>query len=52
LILTDIEDWKAVVEVRARYCRGAKPVDTIIQMTRFVNPEWLVEVEANAVVAD
>ena len=52
LILTDIEDWKAVVDVRARYCREAKPVDTIMQVSRFVNPEWLVEVEADAVVAD
>ena len=51
LILTNIEDWKAVVEVRAKYCREAKPVDTIMQISRFVNPEWLVEVEADAVVA-
>ncbi len=52
LILTDIEDWQAVVDVRAKYCREAKPVDTIMQVTRFVNPDWLVEVEADAVVAD
>jgi len=52
LILTNIDDWKAVIGVRARYCRDAKPVDTIMQITRFVNHEWLVEVEADAVVAD
>ena len=52
LILTDIDVWKDVVEVRAKYCREAKPVDTIMQVTRFVNPEWLVEVEVDAVVAD
>ncbi len=52
IILTNIEDWKAVVDVRARYCRDAKPVDTIMQIERFVNPEWLVEIEADAVVAD
>jgi len=51
LILTDIDDWKAVVDVRKTYCRQAKPVDTIMQVTRFVNPEWLVEVEVDAVVA-
>lgn len=50
LLLTDIEDWKRVVEVRARYCRAAKPVDTIMAVSRFVNPDWLVEVEADAVV--
>jgi enamine deaminase RidA (YjgF/YER057c/UK114 family) len=52
LILTDIDDWQAVVDVRKRFCREAKPVDTIVQVTRFVNPEWLVEVEVDAVVAD
>ena len=52
IILTDIDDWKSVIDVRAKYCREAKPVDTIMQITRFVNPDWLVEVEADAVVAD
>lgn len=52
IILTDINDWKSVIEVRARFCREAKPVDTIMQVTRFINPEWLVEVEADAVVAN
>lgn len=52
LILTDIEDWKAAVEVRKRFCRAAKPVDTIMQVSRFVNPEWLVEIEVDAVVGD
>ncbi len=52
IILTNIEDWKSVIDVRAKYCREAKPVDTIMQVTRFVNPEWLVEVEADAVVSE
>lgn len=51
LILTDIEDWRKVVEVRARYCREAKPVDTIMAVHRFVNPDWLVEIEVDAVIA-
>lgn len=52
LILTDIDDWKAVVDARKPYCIDAKPVDTIMQVTRFVNPEWLVEVEVDAVIAE
>ena len=51
LILTDIDDWKKVIDVRKKYCVAAKPVDTIMQITRFVNPEWLVEVEVDAVIA-
>lgn len=52
LILTNIDDWKAVVDVRKKFCREAKPVDTIMAVSRFVNPEWLVEIEVNAVVSD
>jgi len=49
-LLTEIEDWRAVAEVRKRYCLDAKPVETIMQVVRFVNPEWLVEIEVDAVV--
>ena len=52
VLLTNIEDWKSVIEVRAEYFSEIRPVDTIIQVSRFVNPEWLVEFEADAVVAD
>ena len=50
VLLTNIDDWKTVIEVRAEYFRDIKPVDTIMQVTRFVNPQWLVEFEADAVV--
>lgn len=52
IILTDIDDWKAAIDVRKEYFREVCPADTIMAVTRFVNPEWLVEVEADAVVAD
>lgn len=52
LILTNIDDWKAVVDVRKNYCREAKPVDTIMAVSRFINPEWLVEIEVDAIVPD
>lgn len=52
ILQTNIDDWKKVIDVRAKFCRAAKPMDTILQATRFVNPEWLVEVEVDAVVAD
>lgn len=51
LILTDIDIWKDVIEARKPYCQKSKPVDTIMQVTRFINPEWLVEVEVDAVIS-
>ena len=52
VILTDIDNWKAAIEARKAFCRDARPVDTIMAVSRFVNPEWLVEIEVDAVVAD
>ena len=52
VLLTNIEDWKKVIEVRAEYFKDVRPVDTIMQVSQFVNPEWLVEFEADAVVSD
>lgn len=52
VILTDIDNWKQAIEARKAYCQDARPVDTIMAIERFVNPEWLVEIEVDAVVAD
>ncbi len=50
-LLIDINDWRAVTEVRRRFCLEAKPVDTIVEVSRFVNPDWRVEIEVDAVIA-
>jgi enamine deaminase RidA (YjgF/YER057c/UK114 family) len=51
VILTDIDRWKEAIDVRKEYFLESRPVDTIMAVTRFVNPEWLVELEADAVIA-
>ena len=51
VILTDIDTWKDAIEARKLYCRDARPVDTIMAIQRFVNPEWLVEIEVDAVIS-
>jgi len=50
VLLTNIEDWQEVIKVRAEYFADIRPVDTIMQISRFVNPEWLVEFEVDAIV--
>ena len=52
IILTNIDDWKAAIDVRKEYFRDIRPVDTIMAIDRFVNPEWLIEIEADAVITD
>lgn len=52
VILTDINNWRAAIDVRKEYFRDVRPVDTIMAIDRFVNPEWLVELEADAIISD
>ena len=51
VMLTDIDRWREAIETRKDYFREIRPVDTIVAVTRFVNPEWLVELEVDAVIA-
>lgn len=50
ILLTRIEDWQAVAGVHGEFFRDIRPVSTIMQVSRFIDPDWLVEMEADAVV--
>jgi enamine deaminase RidA (YjgF/YER057c/UK114 family) len=52
ILLTRIEDWQAVAGVHGEFFRDIRPANTIVQITRFIDPDWLVEIEADAVVDD
>jgi len=49
IILTRIEDWRAVAEVHGEVFREVRPVNTVMQVCRFIDPDWLVETEVDAV---
>ena len=50
ILLTRIGDWEAVARVHGEFFRDVRPVNTVMQVSRFIDPDWLVEVEADAVV--
>jgi enamine deaminase RidA (YjgF/YER057c/UK114 family) len=50
ILLTDITDWGAVAEVHGEVFGGIRPACTVMQVSRFINPDWLVEIEADAIV--
>lgn len=52
ILLTRIADWQAVAAVHGEFFRDIRPVNTIMQVSRFIDPEWLIEIEADAVVDD
>ena len=51
ILLVRIEDWRAAGEVHGEFFRDVRPVNTTMQVTRFIDPDWLVEVEVDAVAA-
>ncbi len=50
ILLTRIEDWESVGLVHGEIFGEVRPVTTVMQVTRFIDPDWLVEIEADAVV--
>jgi enamine deaminase RidA (YjgF/YER057c/UK114 family) len=52
ILLTRIEDWESVGQVHGEFFREIRPANTVMQVTRFIDPDWLVEVEADAVIED
>ena len=52
MLLTRIEDWEQIARVRGEYFKDVRPVDTVMEVTRFIKSEWLVEIEVDAVVAN
>ena len=51
-LLVRIEDWQAAAAVHGEFFGEIRPANTIMQVSRFIDPDWLVEFEADAVVDD
>jgi len=49
MLLTRIEDWQQIAKVRGEYFKDIRPVDTVLQVNGFINKEWLIEIEVDAV---
>jgi enamine deaminase RidA (YjgF/YER057c/UK114 family) len=47
--LVDIAHWEAVGRVHGEVFGDIRPVSSMLQVTGFINPDWLVEIEADAV---
>ena len=50
-LLVRIDDWQAVAAVHGEFFRDIRPANTIMHVSRFIDPAWLVEFEADAVLS-
>jgi enamine deaminase RidA (YjgF/YER057c/UK114 family) len=51
-LLTRIDDWQAVAAVHGEFFGAIRPANTIMQVSRFIDPDWAVEFEADAVISE
>ena len=52
ILLTRIEDWEKVALVHGKFFTDIRPANTIMQVVRFIDPNWVVEIEADAIIED
>ena len=50
--LTDVRHREAVYRTMGEYIRGVHPVSTGVVVTALARPDWLVEIDATAVIPD
>lgn len=49
IFLTDMKRWKEAAKAHGEYFSKIKPACSFIEVSGFINPQWLIEIEADAV---
>lgn len=52
MFVTNIDDWEAIGRAHGEFFRQIKPAATMVEVSRLINPDLLVEIEASAVISD
>jgi enamine deaminase RidA (YjgF/YER057c/UK114 family) len=50
MFVTDISQWQAVGRAHGEFFGAIRPAATMVQVSRLIDPELLVEIEAEAVI--
>ncbi len=49
VMLTDIERWRDAARAHGEVFGDVRPATTFVEVSRFIDPGWLVELEADAI---
>ncbi len=52
IFVTNMDDWERVGTAHAEFFRDIRPASTLVEVGRLVEPEALVEIEADAVIPE
>ncbi len=50
MFVTDISQWEAIGRVHGSFFKDIQPCTTMVEVARLIAPEYLVEIEATAIV--
>jgi len=51
LFLKDMKGWEAAGRAHGEFFKDIRPASTMIQIVQAIDPAWLIEIEADAIVA-
>ena len=50
IYITNIEDWEAVGRAHGEFFSTVKPASTMVEISKLIDPEMLVEIEVSAII--
>lgn len=49
IFVTDISHWEEIGKAHGEFFRSIKPVTTMLEISKLIDPDYLVEIEATAI---
>lgn len=52
MFVTNMDDWEEIGKAHGEFFREIKPASTMLEVSRFIDPNILIEIEVSAVISE